>query len=76
MFVQWGQLMVRARWGVLVATVMFVGFGAAWGPGVFGGLSGGGFDDPTSASAMTRQEVIDTFGPQDVDVLAGRQRSS
>jgi trehalose monomycolate/heme transporter len=62
MFVQWGQLMVRARWSVLAATVVFVGFGASWGTGVFGGLSGGGLDDPTSASAMTRQEVIDVFG--------------
>ena len=69
MFVQWGQLMVRARWSVLAATVVFVGFGASWGTGVFGGLSGGGFDDPTSASAMTRQEVIDVFGPQDVDIV-------
>jgi RND superfamily putative drug exporter len=69
MLVRWGYLLVRARWSVLALTVVLVGFGATWGAGVFGVLSGGGFDDPSSPSAKVRHQLIGALGPQDTDIL-------
>jgi len=66
---RWGRLMFAARWGVLAITVAFVAFGATWGTGLFGVLSGGGFNDPNSPSAIVRQQVTKVLGPQEVDML-------
>jgi RND superfamily putative drug exporter len=41
-----------------------------WGTGVFGRLSGGGFNDPGSESALVREQAFQAFGPRDPDVLA------
>ena len=38
-------------------------------PGVFGALTGGGFDDPASESSQARERIIAELGNQDVDVL-------
>ncbi|WP_020393377.1 MMPL family transporter [Kribbella catacumbae] len=69
MLVKWGQLIVRARWSVLALAVLLAGVGATWGAGVFGLLAGGGYDDPNSSSAKVRQHLVETLGPQDVDIL-------
>ena len=48
MFGWWGRTVVRARWWVLLGSIVFVLVGAAWGTGIFGSLTSGGFDDPGS----------------------------
>ncbi len=70
MFERWGRTVVRARWWVLAATLAVVLLGAAWGTGVFGSLSGGGFYDGHSPSARTRAQVTALLGAQQADVIA------
>jgi RND superfamily putative drug exporter len=53
-----------------VAGAVLVVAGVVWGTGVFGHLSGGGFNDPNSESAAVRAQVTRAFGPQEPDVLA------
>ncbi|MEV0713060.1 MMPL family transporter [Asanoa sp. NPDC050611] len=69
MFAWWGRAVVRFRWLVLAAAAVLVVLGAAWGSGVFGALTGGGFDDPGSESTQFRERTIAELGNQDVDVL-------
>ena len=70
MFGRWGRFVVRARWGVLAAAAVLVVVGVVWGFGVFGRLSGGGFNDPNSESTAVRGQMVHDFGPRDPDVLA------
>ena len=70
MFAWWGRAVVRARWGVLVAAAVLVLIGGAWGVGVFGTLSGGGFDDPASESSRAQARITDELGRQGNDVIA------
>ena len=51
MFAWWSRLLVRLRWVVLAAAAVVFGIGATWGTGVFGALTGGGFNDPESESS-------------------------
>jgi RND superfamily putative drug exporter len=51
MFGWWGRVVVRARWWVLAVSAALVLVGGVWGTGVFGSLSGGGFEDADSPSA-------------------------
>jgi RND superfamily putative drug exporter len=53
-----------------VAGALLVVAGVVWGAGVFGHLSGGGFNDPNSQSAAVRAQMTQAFGPQEPDVLA------
>jgi uncharacterized membrane protein YdfJ with MMPL/SSD domain len=69
MFAWWGRTVVRLRWGVLAAAAVLVVVGVTWGGGVFGKLTGGGFDDPASESTKARERIIAELGNQDVDVL-------
>ncbi|MEV4624433.1 MMPL family transporter [Asanoa sp. NPDC049573] len=69
MFAWWGRAVVRFRWWVLAAATVLVVVGAAWGTGVFGALTGGGFDDPKAESTQLRERTIAELGSQDVDVL-------
>ena len=43
--------------------------GVTWGLGVFGALSGGGFDDPGSPSSRAHERIERELGRQDFDVL-------
>ncbi len=70
MFARWGRFVVRARWAVLTAATLLAVVGIVWGTGVFGRLSGGGFNDPDSESATVRGQLVQTFGPRDPDILA------
>ncbi|HEX6871567.1 MAG TPA: MMPL family transporter [Micromonosporaceae bacterium] len=70
MFAFWGRAVVRGRWWILAATLALVVVGGAWGTGVFGALSGGGFDDPASPSRQAADRITQTFGRQSADVLA------
>ncbi len=69
MFGWWGRIVVRARWLVLLGSVTFVAVGAVWGTGVFGVLSGGGFDDPASESSNAHAHIVEVFGPLGDDVI-------
>jgi len=69
MFAWWGRTVVRLRWAVLGAAAVLVVVGVTWGAGVFGKLTGGGFDDPASESTKARDRIIAELGNQDVDVL-------
>ncbi|HEV7710960.1 MAG TPA: MMPL family transporter [Asanoa sp.] len=69
MFAWWGRAVVRFRWLVLAAAAVLVVLGAAWGTGVFGALTGGGFEDPKAESTQFRERTIAELGNQDVDVL-------
>lgn len=70
MFAWWGRTVVRARWFVLVAAAVFVLIGGAWGTGIFGSLSGGGFDDPASQSSRAHARISAELGRQGQDVIA------
>ena len=45
MFAWWGRTVVAARWWVLAGTALLAVVGVVWGTGVFGSLTGGGFDE-------------------------------
>jgi trehalose monomycolate/heme transporter len=69
MFAWWGQIVVRARRWVLAASVVLVLIGGAWGVGVFGALSGGGFDDPASESSRALARMSQELGRQGQDIV-------
>jgi trehalose monomycolate/heme transporter len=69
MFAWWGRTLVRARWWVLAATGVLVALGAVWGVGVFGALSGGGFDDPSSPSSVAHARITEELGRQEQDII-------
>lgn len=69
MFAWWGRAVVRLRWAVLAAAAALVVLGATWGAGVFGQLTGGGFDDPASESSRTAQRITDELGRQGADLV-------
>ncbi|MEV4200899.1 MMPL family transporter [Micromonospora globbae] len=69
MFGWWGRAVVRLRWGVLAAAVLLAAVGATWGAGVFGQLTGGGFDDPASESSRAYARITDELGPQGADLV-------
>ncbi|WP_245736543.1 MMPL family transporter [Micromonospora pattaloongensis] len=60
---------MRLRWVVLAAAMVLIAVGATWGAGVFGALTGGGFDDPASESSRARERITAELGNQDVDLL-------
>jgi RND superfamily putative drug exporter len=53
----------------LAAALVLVTVGVTWGTGVFGSLTGGGFDDPGSESSRAQQRITAELGPQGADVL-------
>ncbi|MFC6017380.1 MMPL family transporter [Plantactinospora solaniradicis] len=61
--------MVRLRWAVLAAGMVLVAVGAAWGTGVFGSLTGGGFDDSASESSRADQRIRAELGNQGADLV-------
>ncbi len=69
MFGWWGRTVVRTRWWVLFGSIVFVVVGAAWGTGIFGSLTGGGFDDPGSESSNAHARIVEVFGPLGDDIV-------
>ncbi|MER7332472.1 MULTISPECIES: MMPL family transporter [unclassified Micromonospora] len=69
MFAWWGHAVVRLRWAVLAAALGVVVLGATWGAGVFGQLTGGGYDDPASESSRAAERITAELGPQGADLV-------
>jgi trehalose monomycolate/heme transporter len=63
-----GRRFLRWRWPIIGAAVLFLAVSIVWGTGVFGRLSGGGFDTPNSESAQAAERIEGSFGRQDADV--------
>src|SRR3954470_16502577 len=76
MFRWWGRAVVRLRWWVVAAGLVLVVAGATWGSGVFGALSGGGYDDPGSESNRAMRAIAEQLGRRDPDVLVLWYRDS
>ncbi|MFG3705066.1 MMPL family transporter [Micromonospora sp. NPDC047670] len=69
MFAWWGHAVVRLRWAVLAAALVVVAVGSTWGTGVFGQLTGGGYDDPASESSRAAERITAELGPQGADLV-------
>lgn len=69
MFAWWGRAVVRLRWTVLAAGLALVAVGVTWGAGVFGSLTGGGFEDPDSESVRADRRISAELGNQGADLL-------
>ena len=67
---RWGRFVARRARAVLVLGLLVTALAGAYGAGVFGALSQGGFDDPDSESARALRLEQDTFGNQGADVVA------
>src|SRR5215207_8596670 len=69
MFEALGRAAYRRRWWVIAAAVAFLAVAGGWGTGVFGTLTGAGFDDPASDSYRAAQHAAAELGRNDADVL-------
>ena len=69
MFGWWGRTVIAVRWWIVAAALALVVAGATWGSGVFGSLTGGGYDDPQSESNRTAAAVAAQFGRIDPDLV-------
>jgi trehalose monomycolate/heme transporter len=70
MIERWGAFVAGRALAVLLAGLAVVVAAGVYGLGVFDHLSQGGFDDKSSESARELQAERDTFGNQNVDVVA------
>jgi RND superfamily putative drug exporter len=70
MFAWWGRVVVKLRWLVLAVSAAVLALGIAWGTGVFGELTSGGFEDPGSESSRAYAAITEKLGRQDMDVIA------
>ncbi|MFN2587727.1 MAG: MMPL family transporter [Actinomycetota bacterium] len=64
-----GRLVANHPRRLLVATFVFVALGGLVAPSVSGHLSSGGFDDPSSESALAAARIERIFGVADPDVV-------
>jgi RND superfamily putative drug exporter len=69
MFEALGRVMYRRRRWVVVLALAFVAFAAVWGTGVFGRLTGGGFEDPGSESTRAAEAAAEALGREGSDVI-------
>jgi RND superfamily putative drug exporter len=69
MFARWGRGVARYRWAVIAAGLVLAAVGVTWGTGVFGALTGGGFEDPASESTRAHARVAEELGSRDADLL-------
>ena len=70
MIERWGAFVARRALAVLLAGLAVAVAAGAYGFGVFDPLSQGGFDDAGSESARELVAERDTFGNQNIDVVA------
>jgi len=69
MFERLGRLVYRRRRWVVALSVAFVAFAGVWGTGVFGHMTGGGFDDPGSESSRAAKVAERELGRSAADVV-------
>ncbi|HEY0126052.1 MAG TPA: hypothetical protein VGB58_02820, partial [Blastococcus sp.] len=69
MFEALGRVMYRRRRWVVALAVAFVAFAGVWGTGVFGAMTGGGFEDPDSESSAAFEVAERELGRSGGDVL-------
>jgi uncharacterized membrane protein YdfJ with MMPL/SSD domain len=65
----WGKLIYRLRWPVLIAAIAVVIVSGLWGTGVFGKLTGTGFENRASESYRAAQQAREIFGDQATDLV-------
>ncbi|HEX3651070.1 MAG TPA: MMPL family transporter [Pseudonocardiaceae bacterium] len=65
----WGVAVYRRRWPVIALVLAVAVLGGAWGLGVFGRLSQGGYTDPGSESARAQAVADRVTGGRSGDVL-------
>ncbi len=66
----WGRIVAARARLVLAGGLVLVAVAAAFGLGVFGSLSDGGFDDPDSESSRALEVEREVFGSRGADVVA------
>ena len=67
---RWSGFLVRRPLAVVLAGLALALAAGAYGAGVFGSLSQGGFDDPDSEASQALAREQDALGNQGVDVIA------
>ncbi len=67
---RWSKVLVRRPLVVLLVGVALTLAAGAYGAGVFGSLSQGGFDDPGSESSQALQREREALGNHGADVIA------
>ncbi len=69
MFEALGRVMYRRRRWVVALALAFVAFAGVWGTGVFGAMTGGGFEDPGSESSLAGEVAERELGRGGGDVV-------
>ncbi|WP_116450252.1 MMPL family transporter [Blastococcus litoris] len=69
MFEALGRVMYRRRRWVVALALAFVAFAGVWGTGVFGAMTGGGFEDPDSDSSRAVEVANRELGRDSSDVV-------
>src|SRR3712207_2257032 len=69
MFEALGRVIYRRRRWVAALTLAFVVFAGVWGTGVFGHMTGGGFEDPDSESSRALEVAERELGRAGDDVI-------
>ncbi|NEM07093.1 MMPL family transporter [Geodermatophilus normandii] len=69
MFERLGLLVYRRRRWVVALSLALIALAGVWGVGVFGQMTGGGFDDPGSESSRAAREAERDLGRSAADVV-------
>ncbi|WP_029430085.1 MMPL family transporter [Blastococcus sp. URHD0036] len=69
MFETLGRVMYRRRRAVVVLALLFLVVAGVWGTGVFGKLTGAGFEDPGSESSQAADVAEQELGRDAADVV-------
>jgi trehalose monomycolate/heme transporter len=69
MFEALGRVIYRRRRLVVALAVVFVVFAGVWGTGVFGAMTGGGFEDPDSDSSRAVEVAAQALGRDSADIV-------
>jgi trehalose monomycolate/heme transporter len=69
MFEALGRVIYRRRGWVVALALAFVAFAGVWGTGVFGAMTGGGFEDPDSDSSRAVEVAERELGRSGGDVV-------
>src|SRR5215469_6216351 len=69
MLTRLGGILYRARWAVLMGAMVLVVAAAIFGTGIFGLLTGGGFQDPNSQSTKAQTLLDQQLGGASTDII-------